>query len=132
RLPEMQMHTTAFWLTIPEASCEQISAGRAAAIDGLRGVGLALETVATLALMCDPRDLGTTLGDVAPGEEGDGGEVAPGVPRKVRGGTGLAERVWEQRDELLARALRLVERCPCRGGCPACVGPGESTRKVTA
>jgi DEAD/DEAH box helicase domain-containing protein len=150
RLPEMQMHTTAFWLTVPEASCERVSAGRAAAIDGLRGIGLALETVATLALMCDPRDLGTTLGDVAPGNEHETAEAAPGVPRKVRGGpqpgfsptlfvyehvpggTGLAERMWEQRDELLARALRLIERCPCRAGCPACVGPGESTRKPTA
>jgi DEAD/DEAH box helicase domain-containing protein len=154
RLPEMQMHTTAFWLTVPEAACERVSAGRAAAIDGLRGIGLALETVATLALMCDPRDLGTTLGDVAPGEDDSSGETpdarAAAVPRRIRGGpqpgfnptlfvyehvpggTGLAERVWEQRDELLARALRLVDRCPCRGGCPACVGPGESTRKVTA
>jgi len=125
-------------------------AGRAAAIDGLRGIGLALETVATLALMCDPRDLGTTLGDVAPADEEGEVDGAPGVPRRVRGGpqpgfsptlfvyehvpggTGLAERIWEQRDELLARALRLVERCPCRAGCPACVGPGESTRKPTA
>ncbi|MBN9161618.1 MAG: DEAD/DEAH box helicase, partial [Myxococcales bacterium] len=54
RLPEMQMHTTAVWLTVPEEVCEQMPEGRAAAIDGLRGVGVALETVATLALMCDP------------------------------------------------------------------------------
>jgi DEAD/DEAH box helicase domain-containing protein len=147
RLPEMQMHTTAFWLTVPEHACERLSAGRAAAIDALRGIGLALETAATLALMCDPRDLGTTLGDTSLEEDG-----AAGVPRKVRGsaggvpgysptlfvyehvpgGTGLAERVWEQRDVLLARTLRLIEGCPCASGCPACVGPGESTRKASA
>ncbi len=80
RLPEMQMHTTAFWLTVPEASCEAVTAGRAAAIDGLRGIGLALETVATLALMCDPRDLGTTLGDVALDDEDDAGD-GPGGAR---------------------------------------------------
>jgi DEAD/DEAH box helicase domain-containing protein len=143
RLPEMQMHTTAFWVTVPEGSCERVPAGRAAAIDGLRGVGLALETVATLALMCDPRDIGTTLGDAAPEGEQD-------VPRKthrgitpgfdptlflyehVPGGTGLAERIWEQRGDLLARALRLIERCPCDAGCPACVGPGEASRKTAA
>ena len=85
RLPEMQMHTTAFWLTVPEEVSSRLPEGRAAAIDGLRGVGLALETVSTLALMCDPRDLGTTLGDA--GEEAGGD--APAVPRKVRGG--LAE-----------------------------------------
>jgi DEAD/DEAH box helicase domain-containing protein len=139
------MHMTAFWLTVPEPVCERLSAGRAAAIDALRGIGLALETVATLALMCDPRDLGTTLGDTAIDEEGE-----EGVPRKVRGGitpgysptlfvyehvpggTGLAERIWEQRDVLVARALRLIEGCPCTGGCPACVGPGEATRKEAA
>ena len=63
RLPEMQMHTTAFWMTVPESVCATVPEGRAAVIDGLRGAGVALETVATLALMCDPRDLGTTLGD---------------------------------------------------------------------
>ena len=82
RLPEMQMHTTAFWLTVPESICAAVRAGRPAAIDGLRGIGVALETVATLALMCDPRDLGTTLGDAGEGE-GDG-EAA--VPRRERGG----------------------------------------------
>jgi DEAD/DEAH box helicase domain-containing protein len=39
------------------------------------------------------------------------------------GGTGLAERIYEQRAELLARARRLVVACACASGCPACVGP---------
>ncbi len=149
RLPEMQMHTTAFWLTVPESVCAQIPQGRAAAIDGLRGAGIALETVATLALMCDPRDLGCTLGDTALDEESpassprraEGEEERAPVPRKIRGGPapgysptlflyehtpggiGLAERIFEQREVLIARALRLVEGCPCECGCPACVGP---------
>jgi len=50
----------------------------------------------------------------------------------VPGGTGLAERIWEQRDILLARALRMIESCPCETGCPACVNPGEATRKASA
>lgn len=144
RLPEMQMHTTAFWLTLPEELVAQIPEGRAAAIDGLRGVGVALETVSTLSLMCDPRDLGTTLGDtsIEPGMDAEGEDGAAPIPRKVRGGPapgysptlflyehtpggiGLAERIFAQREILLARALRLVEGCPCASGCPACVGPG--------
>jgi DEAD/DEAH box helicase domain-containing protein len=159
RLPEMQMHTTAFWVTVPEETCDGVAAGRAAVIDGLRGVGVALETVATLALMCDPRDLGTTLGSAGPeGMEDEAPESGPRtqavprtLPRKgfgdpldgeyrptlflyehIPGGTGLAERIWEQRDVLLARAARMIESCPCESGCPACVGPGESTRKATA
>ena len=149
RLPEMQMHTTAFWLTVPESRCATIEAGRAAAIDALRGVGIALETVATLALMCDPRDLGTSMGDTGVGDgsetsDEDDDASAARAPRKVRGGPqpgysptlflyehtaggiGLAERIYEQRETLLARALRLIETCPCERGCPACVGPSDA------
>ncbi len=146
-LPEMQMHTLAFWLTVPERTCAQIPAGRAAAIDALRGIGVALETVSTLALMCDPRDIGTTLGDADVDEDG---APLPGAPKKMRGGpkpgysptlflyehvpggTGLSERIYEQRDVLLARALRLIETCRCNGGCPACVGPADHHRKTVA
>ncbi len=143
-LPEMQMHTMAFWLTVPEQVCVAVPSGRAAAVDALRGIGIALETVATLALMCDPRDLGTSLGDAH--EDDDGGSL----PQKRRGGanagynptlflyehvpggTGLSQRIFEQRGALLARALRLVEGCPCDNGCPACVGPADAARKRIA
>lgn len=134
------MHTTAFWLTVPEEVVEQIPEGRAAAIDGLRGVGIALETVSTLALMCDPRDLGCTLGNTDP----DAMELPPGkehpkmkyqegytptlfLYEHTPGGIGLSERIFAQREVLLARALSLVEGCPCGAGCPACVGPALET-----
>ena len=122
----------------------ELDCGRAAAIDALRGVGVALETVATLALMCDPRDLGATMGDTAIDDEtSDGAGAMSAIPRKVRGGPqpgysptlflyehvpggiGLAERIFEQREALIARALRLIEGCACDAGCPACVGPGD-------
>jgi DEAD/DEAH box helicase domain-containing protein len=148
RLPEMQMHTTAFWLTVPETLVASIEHGRSAVIDALRGIGIALETVATLALMCDPRDLGTTMGDTAleeGEEEGERVEGRPptGIPRKARGGPqpgysptlflyehvpggiGLAERIFAQREVLVVRALQLIASCACEAGCPACVGPGD-------
>jgi DEAD/DEAH box helicase domain-containing protein len=141
RLPEMQMHTTAFWLTLPEHAGGIVAVDRAAAIDALRGVGVALETVATLALMCDPRDLGTTLGDRdaedavpkrAQGGPRPGANPTLFVYEHVPGGTGLAERIWEQRDVIVARTLRMIESCACATGCPACVGPGETRRKADA
>jgi DEAD/DEAH box helicase domain-containing protein len=144
----MQMHTTAFWLTVPETLVASIEHGRSAVIDALRGIGIALETVATLALMCDPRDLGTTMGDTAleeGEEEGERVEGRPptGIPRKARGGPqpgysptlflyehvpggiGLAERIFAQREVLVVRALQLIASCACEAGCPACVGPGD-------
>jgi len=141
RLPEMQMHTTAYWLTLPEDRVLTCPGGRAAAIDALRGVGKALETVATLALMCDGRDFGVAMGDAAKPEDdgvgrpvtGEGGGMRRGYDptlflyEHVPGGTGLSERVYEQQTTLLASALDLIARCPCGAGCPACVGPADPT-----
>jgi DEAD/DEAH box helicase domain-containing protein len=140
-LPEMQMHTTSFWLTVPEAVLVELPYPRAAAIDGLRGIGAALELVATLAMMCDPRDLNQTLGDgglpgapgtlSAPGRDFHGGRIGGFDPTVFLfdshpGGVGLAERIFERAAELLAQARSLIETCPCKsGGCPACVGPAE-------
>ena len=39
------------------------------------------------------------------------------------GGVGLSEPLWTRQTELVRRATELVERCDCKAGCPACVGP---------
>lgn len=140
-LPEIQMHTTSFWLTLHEQFLQRFAVPRATFIEALRGVGRALETVSTLALMCDPRDIGQTLGDggdspnqgkdgpgAAPGRSPFGGQVGNFDPTIFLfdahpGGVGLAPRIFERAGELLERAALLIERCPCASGCPACVGP---------
>jgi DEAD/DEAH box helicase domain-containing protein len=130
---------------VPEALAVAFDAGpgavgRAAAIEGLRGIAVALETVSALALMCDPRDLGQTIGDG--GEEGDAPSITGGrVPEEgfdptlflfdsVPGGVGLAERIHERADELVTRARRLVRDCPCPAGCPLCVGAAEGAGAI--
>jgi DEAD/DEAH box helicase domain-containing protein len=86
--------------------------------------------------MCDPRDIGQTLGDGGDDE----GEVPPqagGGPHagfdptiflfdNVPGGVGLAERIFERGPELVARVKNLVSRCGCPAGCPMCVGATNS------
>ncbi|MCC6214023.1 MAG: DEAD/DEAH box helicase [Polyangiaceae bacterium] len=138
-LPEMQMHTVSFWLTLPEALVAEVGVPRAAVVEGLRGLGWVLEAVASVALMCDPRDLGRTLGD---GSSDDPGAPPPGrdwfAGRTGResptlflfdqhpGGVGLAPRIYERAEELLARAATIITGCGCAHGCPACVGPGAA------
>ena len=63
RLPEMQMHTTAFWFLVPEVVVQALPYARPTVVDALRGFGNALHTVSAVGLMIDPRDLGHTLGD---------------------------------------------------------------------
>jgi DEAD/DEAH box helicase domain-containing protein len=107
--------------------------------------------MAPLFLLCDPRDLGAWVGDRAPAEPG---VVATAQSTKVRllaaqrfaptiylydnypGGIGLADHLFELCPDLLARSLELLERCPCRVGCPSCVGPvndvGRRAKAVAA
>jgi DEAD/DEAH box helicase domain-containing protein len=141
-LPELEMHTLSFWLTLSESVLKSVKASRAEAIDGLRGLGNALETVAALSLMCDPRDLGQTLGDGARDPElgvpagrdffaGHSGKFDPTVFLfdAHPGGVGLAPRIFDKAAVLLDRARALVEGCPCETGCPACVGPATCGRR---
>ncbi len=151
-LPEMEMHTTSYWLTVPDELLRGLNAPRALLVDALRGVGHALETVAALALMCDPRDLNQTLGDGEQEDQEDNSlppqpagresaRIASIEARSARigemnptiflfdaqaGGVGLAERIYEISGELLARSRDLIAQCPCNEGCPACVGPTEN------
>src|SRR5690606_27364974 len=67
RLPEMQMHTSGFWLTVAEDVVRSMSFSRAVVVDALRGIGNAMHLCAAIGLMTDPRDLGHTLADEARG-----------------------------------------------------------------
>jgi DEAD/DEAH box helicase domain-containing protein len=39
------------------------------------------------------------------------------------GGIGFSDLLYHEHDRLMASALNLIRSCPCRHGCPSCVGP---------
>ena len=135
QLPEMQMHTAAFWVTVAEpvmaSLIASLSVQRPVLIDALRGLLNALHVVAAAGLMIDPRDLGHTLGDKddPEGPASSGGGGGPGFDPTLflydafPGGIGLSQRLFDEREALLERTRRHVAACPCASGCPACIGP---------
>jgi DEAD/DEAH box helicase domain-containing protein len=139
-LPEMQMHTSGFWLTFPEKFVQSLGHPRPAVVDALRGLMGAMHTVASVGLMVDPRDLGQTLGSRTEpeGPPGKGDGEGPGFDPTIflydhiAGGIGLAPRLFDEREALLARTRALIEGCGCGQGCPACIGPesGEAASPV--
>jgi DEAD/DEAH box helicase domain-containing protein len=62
-LPEQEMHTTAFWLTLPRELMERLPFNSGERLDGISGLANALGAIATLLVMCDARDLGVALGE---------------------------------------------------------------------
>ena len=133
-MPEQEMHTTAFWLHFPAAFLEAMDEYTPSERQcGLSGLGNAFRTVASLLLMCDPRDLG-----VAMTEDLSGGLLAwePNLYLydSYSGGVGLSAPLYRLSDRLLRQSRELIEGCACEAGCPACVGPvgeiGERGKRV--
>jgi DEAD/DEAH box helicase domain-containing protein len=133
-MPEQEMHTTAFWLHFGAAFlagfAEYTPAERQ---NGLTGLGNAFRTVASLLLMCDPRDLGVALT-----EDLSGSVWEPNLYLfdSYSGGVGMSAPLYRMSDRLLAQTAELISGCGCEAGCPACVGPvgeiGEWGKEVGA
>ncbi len=64
-LPEQEMHTTAFWLTLPRSLMDELPYNSTERLDGVNGLANALGAIATLLVMCDARDLGMSAGENA-------------------------------------------------------------------
>ncbi len=113
-LPESTLHTSAYWTTLPELRIPREE------IQGvLIGLSHALAHVATLFLMCDPRDLGRTYEIQSPHT----GRPTIFLYEAIPGGVGFGERLFRMHPNLLTAARDLIAACPCEGGCPSCVGP---------
>jgi len=116
-LPEQTLHTTGYWITVDEDLWRTL--GRETLEAGLQGMAHSLRHVASLRLMCDPRDLGA-VAEVR--------SVTTRLPtvtvyEMYPGGVGYSSRMYELHSELLDHAAELVRDCPCLAGCPSCVGP---------
>lgn len=145
-LPDQELHTTAVWWQLPQSVLESTFASRQEALDGFLGAGYALHVVAKVAVMAEGVDLQKAVGDgngawFASADGRGRGQLRGGDDNAVTledgerfvptvylydnypGGVGLSEPLWFRQRELVQRAVELVERCDCKAGCPACVGP---------
>lgn len=116
-LPEQTLHTTGYWVTVAEDLWRSL--GRETLEAGLQGMAHSLRHIASLRLMCDPRDLGS-VAEVR--------SITTQLPTVTiyevyPGGVGFSARMFELHHALLDDAASLVRECPCAAGCPSCVGP---------
>jgi DEAD/DEAH box helicase domain-containing protein len=139
-LPEQQMHTTSYWLTIPQNVMATLPYGTADRRDGVIGLAFAMRNVAPLLLMCDGHDLGLSVDGVSLGGASRvGGSSRAGEATELSAaptiflydnypsGIGFSEPLFGMHEALLARTRELIGGCPCESGCPSCVGPEGAT-----
>ena len=60
-MPTQEMHTTAYWIRIPRSVYDLLPFSASARLDGVHGVAYALAAIASVFLMCDRRDLGSSV-----------------------------------------------------------------------
>ena len=137
-LPEQQMHTSSYWLTIPAPVLASLPFAADDRRDGVVGLAFAMKNIAQLLLMCDGHDIGLSV---------DGGSLERttrtggmgGLPEALAsdpkvfiydnypGGIGFSRPLYEMHALLLERTRDLIAGCPCESGCPSCVGPEGNT-----
>jgi DEAD/DEAH box helicase domain-containing protein len=147
-LPENEMHTTSYWMTLERPLLESLPYTISERQSGMFGLLHALESVATLLLMCDGRDLGTAIGERPPAP-GTGEPVILSETKDLSansseswmsgqkelfepnlylfdaypGGIGFSEPLYRAHELLIQKTRELIVACPCEAGCPSCVGP---------
>jgi DEAD/DEAH box helicase domain-containing protein len=143
-LPENEMHTTAFWITLSPKLLASLPYSISERQDGMFGLLHALESVACLLLMCDRLDLGATIGESVPPAASDSEwpskSAEGGLGRAEEffkptlylydaypGGIGLSEPLYRIHHQLAHKTRELIAACACESGCPSCVGPTGET-----
>src|SRR5512136_744006 len=157
-LPDLQFHTTSYWITFKRSLVERLPYPRMGVIDGVLGLGFALHSMAALHLMCDPHDLNRCVGDrgakwfLRLSRDSKGIYSSVNTPNEIPlkgmdlfeptlflydnypGGMGFSHQLFDDARMLLEKTLKLISGCECRYGCPSCVGPtkemGEKSKEV--
>ena len=148
-LPQNEMHTTAYWLTIPSQMFHSLSFASEEKINGLFGLTYCLHHVSPLFMMCDLRDVGVSVGDNSTGKSVPPRDIRQKTSHKedkdifsdidfepnififdnFPGGIGLSPSLFDLEKELLKQCLKTIAACPCKEGCPSCVGPVKESGK---
>jgi DEAD/DEAH box helicase domain-containing protein len=137
-LPEQQMHTSSYWLTIPTDVMSSLPFATDDRRDGVVGLAFAMKNIAQLLLMCDGHDIGLSVDGGSLDRSARTGGMG-GVPDALAsepnvfiydnypGGIGFSRPLYEMHELLLERTRDLIAGCPCESGCPSCVGPEGHT-----
>ena len=141
QLPQQEMHTTAFWLTVKNELLQSLDFSNEEKVEAVSGIGYLIKHISPVILLCDVRDVGVAIEDNitrTPVQL----QVVKGIravsqnPEFVNqfepniyvydnypGGIGFSEVLYEKGSVLLEKLVEIIDGCSCKNGCPSCVGP---------
>ena len=122
-LPELELHTSAAWLSLNEELKENEQDDLE---QGMIGAAHALKAIIPLYAMCDPADIHAVPQVKAAHNQ----KPTIFIYDRYPGGIGLSEKVYELMTEILSEAKKIVSHCPCKSGCPSCIGTDTSMNRA--
>ena len=118
-LPEISMHTTAYWWEFPTDMAARMNVPPSVLGDALKALAHVMQSAAAIYLMCDLRDVRAVPMVRAPLTQ----KPTIFIYDNHAGGVGFSKRLFMMHDELKVAARDLITKCGCAAGCPSCVGP---------
>jgi len=122
-LPEQEMHTTSFWVSFPDSVAGSLGLSAESLGGALRGVAHVLRQIVPVWILSDPADIRAVSMVRSPFTDQPTIYIYDSIP----GGVGFSRRIYDMFDNIVEGAVSVLEKCPCKDGCPSCIGPTIDT-----
>ncbi|MCL6471520.1 MAG: DEAD/DEAH box helicase [Firmicutes bacterium] len=116
-LPPVRFQTEAIWYTVPDKVIVKLGLDERELAGGIHAAEHAGIAMLPMFAMCDRWD----IGGVSTPFHLHTGEATIFIYDGFEGGIGIARRGFWVAEEHLRRTLEVIERCPCKDGCPSCI-----------
>jgi DEAD/DEAH box helicase domain-containing protein len=116
-MPEYVFETEGLWIRIDEPTRSFIEANGSELAGTLHAIEHTAIACIPLFALCDRGDIGGLSYPLHPSFR----QPAIFMHDGYEGGIGLTKRAIEVIEEWFLTTLRIIEECPCEGGCPSCV-----------
>ncbi len=115
-LPTQHLETVSMWMTVEDEIASLLKKSGGNVVEGLVGIKNVLINILPLIVMCDKQDIGGIV------ESSNTGKPTIFLYDRFKGGLGFCEKAYELLDRIIKSALEIILDCPCKEGCPSCVG----------
>lgn len=122
-----EIETEGLWYTVPE-KVDDVFNGYTQ-FNYYNGLKHSLLNAALMRTMATHEDMGSTIFNTKD-EQGNIKKSHILLYDLYPGGLGFSEKAYDFGCEIIEDAIRLVERCRCEDGCPACVGDYHLDKKL--
>lgn len=129
----VDLDTEGTWILLPEnlqalpsrlGSGEESPVNRDSKYD-IDGLVFALVNAASIRTMASYSDIGGTVFGI---DKPPKSSLL--IYDKYNGGLGFAQKIYEVIDDVILDAIKIVESCPCKHGCPSCVGHMQIDKNI--